>query len=74
MWVDTDTVIMNFETRLESFLDERYDLIISKDFRGLNNGVFFIKNSNWSANLLERWWQLRYNSIIVSFGILFKNS
>ena len=52
-WTDADSLIMNYEKRLEDFLDDRYDLILSQDFNGINTGQFFIKNSTWSKQFLR---------------------
>lgn len=52
-WSDADTVIMEDEVRLESFIREDKDLIIACDPFGLNAGEFFIRNSPFSFQLLE---------------------
>eukprot|EP01094_Clydonella_sp_ATCC50884_P021983 TRINITY_DN4953_c0_g1_i1.p1 TRINITY_DN4953_c0_g1~~TRINITY_DN4953_c0_g1_i1.p1 ORF type:complete len:510 (+),score=120.87 TRINITY_DN4953_c0_g1_i1:168-1532(+) len=54
-WADTDTLIMNMDVRLEAFIDDRYDIIITKDLNGLNAGVWFIRNTPWSMAFLKRW-------------------
>lgn len=45
MWVDTDTLITNFNTKLEDLVDEKYHIIISTDGNGVNSGIFFMRNS-----------------------------
>lgn len=40
-----DTLIMNYNTNVETFLDNKYDFIIGKDIQGINNDVFFLKNT-----------------------------
>lgn len=59
-WTDADSLIMNFDIKLEEFIDENYDLIISKEevMNNLNTGHFFIKNSQWSKSLLENLYRL----------------
>lgn len=52
-WTDADSLVMNLETRLEDFLDEDYNLIIGKDYNGINSGQFFLKNCPWSLELLS---------------------
>ncbi|CAK9105297.1 unnamed protein product [Durusdinium trenchii] len=32
-------------------------LILAVDSTGINNGVWLLKNSNWSHRFLERWWR-----------------
>jgi len=44
-WTDADAVIMDFSPRLEDFLDDTADIIITKDVNGINSGNWFLKNS-----------------------------
>jgi hypothetical protein len=56
-WVfynDTDSLIMNYNIKLESFIDNNYDLIVSYDINGLNSGQWFIKNTPWAYNFLTK--------------------
>jgi hypothetical protein len=58
-WVfhlDLDAVIWDHSVRLEEFLDPRYDLITSVAYNGINNGVFFIRNSTWSRLFYAEAW------------------
>ncbi len=55
-WSDADALVTNFDVRLESFLDEKYDLIITRDANGLNAGHFFIRNTPWSFDFLREVW------------------
>ncbi|CAM6111218.1 unnamed protein product [Calypogeia fissa] len=63
-WVDADAVItdMVFEMPLEKY--DQYDLIMwgfdkmifeDKNWVGMNTGVFFIRNNQWSLDLLDMW-------------------
>ncbi len=51
-WTDADSLIMNFNIRLESLIDENFNFIISKDINNINSGEFFIKNTEWSDTFL----------------------
>lgn len=55
-WSDADSLIMNTDIKLESFIDDEHDMIISKEcyYGYLNTGSFLIKNSPWSHELLRR--------------------
>lgn len=56
-WVfynDCDSLIMNYNIKLESFIDENYEAIISYDINGLNTGQWFVKNTNWANTFLKR--------------------
>ena len=64
VYIDMDIVIMNFEVRLESFISaaseltgtSSADIIMTKDWGGLNTGVWFAKNTSWTKEfLLEAW-------------------
>jgi hypothetical protein len=57
LFMDTDTLVMNPEIRVESLIDERYDVIISEDWSGVNTGVFLMRNSTWSWWLLDEVWK-----------------
>lgn len=52
-WSDADSLIMNFDKRLEDLIDENYNLILTADFNGINSGQFFLKNCDWSRQFLE---------------------
>lgn len=56
--VDLDTVILDHSIRLEEFLDPTHDFIIGVDSNGINNGVFFMRNSTWNRMLLAEAWTL----------------
>ena len=51
-FTDADSLIMNYSIKLESFLDDQYNMIICKDGHSLNCGQFFLKNTPWSIQLL----------------------
>lgn len=54
-WSDADSLIMNPEYTLESYIDEQYSLIITSDpYAEFSAGHFLIKNCPWSFDLLER--------------------
>ena len=57
MWIDADVVLMNQEIPLEIFLpgDEWDDIhcLVTNDFHGLNNGVFFLRVHEWSVWLIS---------------------
>ncbi len=54
VWLDADTLIMNQDIPLEDLIDEKYHFLIAKDWNGINTGVFFIRNSEWSQKLLTQ--------------------
>tara|TARA_B100000945_G_scaffold27121_2_gene18893 strand:+ start:3299 stop:3946 length:648 start_codon:yes stop_codon:yes gene_type:complete len=66
-WSDIDSLIMNHSICIEDFLKEDKDLIIASQGEGeycgnecehvLNTGQFFIKNTEWSRELLNLWWE-----------------
>lgn len=53
VWLDADTLIMNQDIRLEDIINEKANLIIGKDWNGINSGVFFIRNCDWSKRFLK---------------------
>ena len=63
-WMDADTVIMNSSIALESLLpsssDSAIDLIATYDRRfGVNSGSWLLRNSTWSRQFLEDWWNMK---------------
>ena len=49
---DLDTVITNFDIRVEDFLEDGKDFYICEDCNGINAGVFLIRKSLWSKQFL----------------------
>jgi mannan polymerase II complex MNN10 subunit len=54
-WSDADSLIMNDDIKLESIIDNNYNLIISQEAtkKNLNSGSFLIKNCEWAHQLLK---------------------
>ncbi|KAJ5689009.1 galactosyl transferase GMA12/MNN10 family protein [Penicillium macrosclerotiorum] len=56
-WFDSDTVLMNLNLPLETFIPPPYlseiHILLSKDWNGINNGNFFIRVHPWSVKLLN---------------------
>lgn len=52
-WSDADALIVDTSIPLESFIDDRYQLQLSNDDKGLSMGNFLIRNSPWSKRLLR---------------------
>ena len=55
-YVDVDTIIINFEAKLEDIVDYEYDQILAADKNGLNCGVWMIRNTEWSLWFLDEMW------------------
>lgn len=57
LWLDADTVIMNSDKRIESFLPEKGDLVLTRQKGGsYNAGAWAIKNTPWALSFLDTWW------------------
>ena len=52
VWLDADTIIMNQDIPLEDLIDEKINFCIGQDWNGINSGVFFIRNCEWSKRFL----------------------
>lgn len=62
LWMDADTVIMNSSIAITDFLpaDPTKDLLVGSDKGGgYNSGVFLFRNSVWSRQILDQWWNMR---------------
>lgn len=56
-WLDVDSLIMNFNIRLENIIDDNFDLIFTKNkFSYISNGSAFYKNSTVTKEFLEKVW------------------
>jgi hypothetical protein len=61
LWTDADTVIMNSSIKITDFLpaSPTHDLIVASDEGGgFNSGVFLFRNSDWSRQFLQQWWDM----------------
>lgn len=52
-WIDADAVIMNHSVKLEEFINDDYDFIVTHSPCGWCTGTWFINNNNYSKKLLE---------------------
>lgn len=54
-WSDADSLIMNMQIKLEDIIDDKFNLIISRESGtgNLNTGSFLLKNCDWSEKLLK---------------------
>lgn len=62
LWLDADAVIMNSDIRIESFVpaDPNIHLLVTYDRKfTYNSGAWLIRNSPWSRQFLETWWNQR---------------
>lgn len=63
VWNDADTQIVNYNIKFEQFIIEmgEKDLLVARDWKSiLNTGTMFIRNSNYSLNLLQKIWNNTY--------------
>ena len=67
-WMDADTVIMNSHKRIQDFLPVTKDLVITEQKGGsYNAGAWVIRNSQWSLEFLDTWWNM--NSYVQPKGL-----
>lgn len=52
-WLDCDAVITNFNTTIEQWCDNNYDFVVTLDRYALNNGSYFLKNSEIARQFLR---------------------
>jgi hypothetical protein len=54
-WTDADSLVMNSAVPLTAFLDDHFDLIMSRDrYHGINTGNFLVRNTPWALDFLGR--------------------
>lgn len=52
-WLDCDAVITNFNTTIEQWCDPDYHFVIAVDRYNLNNGSYFLRNSDQSREYFQ---------------------
>lgn len=74
-WNDADSLVTNQNIALEDVLysitgnmdyEDMPDFIVTEDVTGVNAGMFFFRNSEWSMRFLDLWWN--QTSFILPFG------
>ncbi|EFJ20553.1 hypothetical protein SELMODRAFT_443878 [Selaginella moellendorffii] len=74
-WNDADSLVTNPTISLEDIVNsvvgdvefqDMPDFIVTEDVTGVNAGMFFFRNSEWSQQFLELWWN--QTSFIKPFG------
>jgi len=56
VWLDGDCLILNHDVKFEWFLDDpNADLVMTDHNFAVNNGVFALRNTVWSAAFLVKW-------------------
>jgi len=60
LFLDADAIVSEPTYRIEDFIDENYDCIVTKDHgpSKMNAGVLLFKNSEWSKSFIQRWWDV----------------
>ncbi|KAH7292043.1 hypothetical protein KP509_29G048800 [Ceratopteris richardii] len=74
IWLlDLDALIFNFNVKLESIVESArahhqgndIDIVIAMDHNGVNAGSFLVRKSEWTRQLLRRWWQMQVGVVMV---------
>lgn len=64
IFLDADAIFVDHSQTIESFINEKYDIIFAEDIGGvgshsaMNAGAFIIKNTPNVTEFLEKWWSL----------------
>ncbi|CRX39019.1 DUF273 domain-containing protein [Estrella lausannensis] len=59
IWTDADSIFLNPDITLESYLDDSYDILFGTHHltcQSLNTGHIFVKCNQWSRDFLNEWW------------------
>ena len=58
LFLDADAVVSNEETKIEEFIDPKFDIIAAEDHgpSKLNAGVLLVKNTGWCRKFMQDWW------------------
>lgn len=80
-WIDTDACFMNFNKKLENFIDDWAFYIVGRDCNGINIGTSFFKNSRktleffkdvWETGPIDgtNWWNNENEQAVIDFFML----
>lgn len=60
LFLDADAIIIDNTYRIEDFIDEKYDCIVTEDYGPsvMNAGVLLFKNTEWTKTFLKKWWDI----------------
>lgn len=53
LWIDTDTLILKQDFKLESLLKDDKHFYVAKDLNGINSGIFIMSNNNLMKEILK---------------------
>ena len=53
-WTDADSLIINTNIKLESLIDNNFNLILTNDNTGINTGIFLVRGSSWSETFMRQ--------------------
>jgi len=78
-WTGTDTLIMNFSTRMEDRVNNAYHFIISVDINGINADSFLVRNTPEGRGFLDdvlankeeasKFWDTEQRAIAMTIGL-----
>jgi len=60
LFLDMDAIFSDPSKRIEEFIDSNFDLIATEDYSShskMNAGVLLFKNSEWTRNFMNDWWE-----------------
>lgn len=60
LFLDADAIVSDGSYRIEDFIDVNYDCVVTMDHgpSRMNAGVLLFKNSEWTKQFLQRWWDV----------------
>ena len=59
LFLDADAVVLNENHRIEEFIEEGFDIVVTSDYgpSRMNAGVLLVKNTEWAKDFLRQWWE-----------------
>lgn len=61
LFLDIDAAFVDFNDKIENYISEDHDLLFTDDYSihsNMNAGVFLVKNTDWSKNAMNTWWDI----------------
>ena len=60
LFLDADAIVCGFDYNIQDFIDNDFNIICTEDYGPslLNAGVFIMKNTQWTKDFLQKWWDI----------------
>jgi hypothetical protein len=60
LFLDADAIVCDSSFNIQDFISDDFNILCTEDYgpSKLNAGVFIMKNTQWTKNFLQKWWDI----------------